>query len=84
MLLPLAIKYDDNVDSIIPPIVGIKYLIFFHNNLLIGIGVTYNLLGGTLYTGEFYGWRGLFPTTVTLHDNEVIYQMRIARFEVYL
>ena len=76
--------YDDNLDAIIPPVVGIKNITIHHGDLVDGIQATYILLGGGLYEGSNIGGRGGGSTTVTLNDNEEIYQMNATSFDLYL
>ena len=72
--------FDDNVDAIIPPVVGIKNITIYHGGLVDSIQCTYILYGGSIYEGEQHGGPGGIPTTVTLEENEVLYRLMARTF----
>ena len=67
--------FDDNVDAIIPPVVGIKNITIHHGVFVDSIQCTYILYGGSIFVGEQHGGPGGGLTTVTLAENEVLYRL---------
>ena len=76
--------FDDNVDAIIPPVVGIKNIAIYHGRLVDSIQCTYILYGGSIFEGEQHGGPGGDRTTVTLAENEVLYRLMARTFSRYL
>ena len=67
--------FDDNVDAIIPPVVGIKSITVYHGGFVDSIQCTYIRYGGSIFEGEQHGGPGGGRTTVTLKENEVLYRL---------
>ena len=72
--------FDDNVDAIIPPVVGIKNITIYHGGIVDSIQCTYILYSGSTFEGEQHGGPGGHPTTVTLEENEVLYRLMARTF----
>ena len=79
--------YDDDVDSIIPPIVGIKNITIRAGSVLVSIKCTYILLGGAIHEGNLIGNNGGgIESELTLEDDEILYRLvgRIYTYSSYL
>ena len=76
--------FDDNVDAIIPPVVGIKNITITHGYLVNSIQCTYILYGGSIFEGEQHGSPDGHLTTVTLEENDVLYELRARTFGTHL
>ena len=68
-------SFDDEVDRIIPPVVGIRSIKIYHLRLVHAIQNTYELLGGSLHEGNFVGnitGRNSSIVTVRLNNSDPI------------
>ena len=72
--------FDDNVDAIIPPVVGIKNITIYHGALVDSFQCTYILYGGSIFEGEQHGGPGGGLTTVTLEENEILHRLMARTF----
>ena len=73
--------FDDNIDAIIPPVVGIKNITIYHGMLVDSIQCTYIRYGGSIFEGEQHGGPGGGRrSTVTLAENEVLYRLMARTF----
>ena len=70
--------HDDKVDSIIPPVVGISMIKLHSAVLLDAIQVTYLLLDGSLYRGNFIGGTGGSQTLIKLCRDEELYRIAVS------
>ena len=72
-------SFDDAVDRIIPPVVGIRSIKMHHILLVHAIQNTYELLGGSLHKGNLVGnisGCNSSKVTVTLNNNDdIVYQV---------
>ena len=72
--------YDDKVDSIIPPVVGISVIKVNHGIFLDAIQFTYRLLDGSNHTGSLIGGTGGGQTLLKLFSDETIYRLEVTAF----
>ena len=66
---------DDSVNTIIPPVIGIKNITIYHGTLIDSIQCDYILLGGSILEGNRVGGNGGHRSTVTLENDEVLYRL---------
>ncbi len=71
-------SHDDNVSSLIPPVVGIHNITVHSGNLIDGIQCTYKLLGGSTYRGNLIGGIGGNPSYINFGSGDILYQMRLS------
>ena len=72
--------YDDKVDSIIPPVVGISMIKVNHGIFLDAIQFTYRLLDGSHHTGSLIGGTGGGQALLKLFSDENIYRLEVTAF----
>ena len=70
-----ASPFDDNVDAIIPPVIGIKSINIRHGLVLDSIQCNYIQLGGSVFEGERHGGNGGNPSTVILERYAVLHRL---------
>ena len=76
--------FDDNVDAIIPPVVGIKNVIVHRGNFIDSIQCNYILLGGSVSVGRRHGGNGGSPSAVTLESDDVLHRLVAKSYGTYL
>ena len=76
--------FDDSVDAIIPPVVGIKNIMINYGSLIDSIQCTYILLGGGLLLGQLHGGVGGTNTTVMFKEMEMLQQVTAGSYYAYL
>lgn len=77
--------YDDHVDTIIPPVVGIENITIQSGSLIDGIRCTYRLLGGSTFTGSFIGNNaGGGKSVINLDEREILSRLILKTYGTYL
>ncbi len=76
--------YDDNVNILIPPVVGIHNITVYAGSLIDAIQCTYKLLGGSTYRGNLIGGYGGSLTNINFGEGDMLYQMRLSTDGAYL
>lgn len=79
-------EYDDHVDTIIPPVVGIANINIQSGSLVDGIRFTYRLLGGSTFTANFIGSEHEVGGNSFLHldEGDVLSRLIIRTYGIYL
>jgi len=76
--------FDDDIDAIIPPVVGLKSVKIRHWDLIDGIQSTFVLLDGSLHEGILHGGEGGHVTVVQIRNSEQLVRITGRPFFHYL
>ena len=71
-------SHDDNVNVLIPPVVGIHNITVYAGCVIDAIQCTYKLLGRSTYRGNLIGGIGGAPSYIHFGEGDVLYQMRLS------
>ncbi len=76
--------YDDNVNVLIPPVVGIHNITVYAGELIDAIQCTYKLLGGSTYQGNLIGGYGGSLINISFGEGDMLYKMRLSTEGTFL
>ena len=76
--------FDDNVDAIIPPVIGIKSINIRIGSILNSIQCNYIQLGGSTFVGERHGGVGGYLSMVMLERDAVLHRLVTKAYGTYV